>query len=254
MKERYGAKTPKAMQCRFHVQTAGCSLTLQQPYNNVVRTALEALAGVIGGAQSLHTNSLDEVYALPSQESVEIALRTQQIIAHETGVANVIDPLGGSHFVESLTDRLEEEAEAYFKQIEKLGEGSMLEGCVRGVDDGYFQMEIAEAAYRQQKRFDAQRQVIVGVNRFKETVQGDPEFLRIGQEVEDRAVADLKQLRAERDDAAARSALSRLTEASRGDDNLIPYILDATRAYATVGEISQAMADVYGRYRETPRF
>ncbi len=254
MKERYGAKDPKAMMCRFHVQTAGCSLTLQQPYNNVVRTALEALAGVMGGAQSLHTNSLDEVYALPSEESVEIALRTQQVIAHETGVANVIDPLGGSYFVESLTDRIEEEAEAYFKQISKLGEGSMLEGCVRGVEDGFFQMEIAEAAYRQQKRFDAERQVIVGVNKFEETVQGDPEFLRIGQEVEDRAVAELKQLRAERDDAAARSALSRLTDASRGTENLIPYILDATRAYATVGEIAQAMADVYGRYRETPRF
>ena len=254
MKERYGAKNPKAMQCRFHVQTAGCSLTLQQPYNNVVRTALEALAGVLGGAQSLHTNSLDEVYALPSEESVEIALRTQQVIAHETGVTNVIDPLGGSYFLESLTDRIESEAEDYFKRIEKMGEGSMLEGCVRGVEDGYFQMEIAEAAYRQQKRFDAQRQVIVGVNAFTETVQPDPDFLRIGQEVEDRAVAELQQLRSERDDALARKTLAALTEASRGDENLIPYILDATRAYATVGEIAQAMADVFGRYREAPRF
>jgi methylmalonyl-CoA mutase N-terminal domain/subunit len=254
MKERYGAKSPKSMQCKFHVQTAGCSLTLQQPYNNVVRTALEALAGVLGGAQSLHTNSLDEVYALPSEESVEIALRTQQIIAHETGVTNVIDPLGGSYFLESLTDRIEEEAEEYFKHIEKLGGGSMLEGCVRGVEDGYFQMEIAEAAYRQQKRFDAERQVIVGVNRFKETVQPDPDFLRIGQEVEDEAVAALKTLREQRDDAVTKKTLAALTEASRGSDNLIPYILDATRAYATVGEIAQAMADVFGRYRETPRF
>jgi methylmalonyl-CoA mutase N-terminal domain/subunit len=254
MKERYGAKNPKSMQCRFHVQTAGCSLTLQQPYNNVVRTALEALAGVLGGAQSLHTNSLDEVFALPSEESVEIALRTQQVIAYESGVTNVIDPLGGSHFLESLTDRLEEEAEDYFKRIEKMGEGSMLEGCVRGVDDGYFQMEIAEASYRQQKRFDAQRQLIVGVNAFNETVQAEPEFLRIGQEVEDRAVADLKKLRAERDNDAATKTLAALTDASRGDENLIPFILDATRAYATVGEIAQAMADVYGRYRETPRF
>jgi methylmalonyl-CoA mutase, N-terminal domain len=254
MKERYGAKNPKAMQCRFHVQTAGCSLTLQQPYNNVVRTALEALAGVIGGAQSLHTNSLDEVYALPSQEAVEIALRTQQIIAHESGVANVVDPLGGSHFVESLTDRIEEEAEELFKRIEKIGEGSMLEGCLRGIDDGFFQMEIAEAAYRQQKRFDAGRMIQVGVNAFTETVQGDPEFLRIGQEVEDRAVADVKRLRKERDHHACAQALARLTDATRGGDNLIPYILDATRAYATVGEIAQAMADVYGRYREAPRF
>jgi methylmalonyl-CoA mutase N-terminal domain/subunit len=254
MKERYGARNPKSMQCRFHVQTAGCSLTLQQPYNNVVRTALEALAGALGGAQSLHTNSLDEVYALPSQESVEIALRTQQIIAHETGVTNVIDPLGGSYFLESLTDRIEEEAEDYFKRIEKMGDGSMLEGCVRGVEDGYFQMEIAEAAYRQQKRFDAQRQLIVGVNAFTETVQPDPDFLRIGQEVEDKAVAELKELRATRGDALARKTLAALTEASRGDDNLIPYILDATRAYATVGEIAQAMADVFGRYREAPRF
>ena len=254
MKERYGATDPKAMRCRFHVQTAGCSLTLQQPVNNVVRTALEALAGVIGGAQSLHTNSLDEVYALPSAEAVEIALRTQQVIAHETGVANVIDPLGGSHFVESLTDRIEEEAEEYFRRIEKLGDGSILEGVLRGIDDGYFQMEIAEAAYRQQRRFDAGRQVQVGVNAFSETVQQDPEFLRIGQEVEDRAIGELKQLRAERDDAAVRSALDALTDASRGEDNLIPYMLDATRAYATVGEIAEAMASVYGRYREAPRF
>jgi methylmalonyl-CoA mutase N-terminal domain/subunit len=254
MKERYGAKDAKAMQCRFHVQTAGCSLTLQQPYNNVVRTAIEALAGVIGGAQSLHTNSLDEVYALPSQEAVEVALRTQQILAYESGVSNVIDPLGGSHFIESLTDRVEEEAEEYFKRIEKLGDGSMLEGCLRGIEDGFFQMEIAEAAYRQQKRFDSGRQVQVGVNAFTETVQGDPEFLRIGQEVEDKAIEDLRKLREERDDKAARKALAALTEASRGEENLIPYILDATRAYATVGEISEAMAEVYGRYREAPRF
>jgi methylmalonyl-CoA mutase N-terminal domain/subunit len=254
MKDRYEAKNPKTMQCRFHVQTAGCSLTLQQPYNNVVRTALEALAGVIGGAQSLHTNSLDEVYALPSEEAVEIALRTQQIIAHETGVANVIDPLGGSHLVESLTDRIEEEAEEYFKRIEKLGDGSMLEGCLRGIDEGFFQLEIADAAYRQQRRFDAGRQIQVGVNAFTETVQKNPEFLRIGQEVEDKAVADLKRLREERDDEAARKSLTALTNASRGTENLIPHILDATRAYATVGEIAEAMAQVYGRYREAPRF
>jgi methylmalonyl-CoA mutase N-terminal domain/subunit len=254
MKERYGARNPKAMQCRFHVQTAGCSLTLQQPYNNVVRTAIEALAGVLGGAQSLHTNSLDEVYALPSEEAVEIALRTQQIIAHESGVTNVIDPLGGSHFMESLTDRVEEEAEEYFKRIEKIGEGSMLEGTLRGIDDGFFQMEIAEAAYRQQKRFDAKRMIQVGVNAFTETVQRPPEFLRIGQDVEDRAVADVKLLRKQRDHDDCAKALARLTDAARGADNLIPYILDATRAYATVGEIAQAMADVYGRYREAPRF
>jgi methylmalonyl-CoA mutase, N-terminal domain len=176
------------------------------------------------------------------------------VIAFETGVSNVIDPLGGSHFVESLTDRIEEEAEEYFRRIEKLGDGSILEGVLRGIDDGYFQMEIAEAAYRQQRRFDAGRQVQVGVNAFTETVQNDPEFLRIGQAVEDRGIAELKQLRAERDDSAARNALTALTEASRGDDNLIPYILDATRAYATVGEIAEAMAAVYGRYREAPRF
>jgi methylmalonyl-CoA mutase N-terminal domain/subunit len=254
MKERYGAKNPKTMQCRFHVQTAGCSLTMQQPYNNVVRTALEAMAGVIGGAQSLHTNSLDEVLALPSEEAVEIALRTQQIIAYETGAANVIDPLGGSYFVESLTDRIEEEAEEYFKHIEKLGDGSMLEGCLRGIDESYFQLEIADAAYRQQRRFDAGRQLQVGVNAFTETVQDEPEVLRIGQEVEDKAIADLKLLREQRDNEAARRSLTALTEASRGTDNLIPYILDAARAYATVGEIAQAMANVFGRYREAPRF
>jgi methylmalonyl-CoA mutase N-terminal domain/subunit len=209
---------------------------------------------VIGGAQSLHTNSLDEVYALPSEEAVEIALRTQQIIAHETNVANVIDPLGGSYFIESLTDRIEEEAEEYFKKIEKLGDGSMLEGCLRGIEESYFQLEIADAAYRQQRRFDTGRQIQVGVNAFTETVQENPEFLRIGQDVEDKAVADLQRLRGERDNEATQAALTALTEASRGEENLIPYILDATRAYASVGEIAEAMAQVFGRYREAPRF
>ncbi|HVE90835.1 MAG TPA: methylmalonyl-CoA mutase family protein [Actinomycetota bacterium] len=254
MKARYGATNERALLCRFHVQTAGCSLTLQQPYNNVVRTATEALAGVIGGCQSLHTNSLDEVFALPSEESVEIALRTQQILAYETGVANVIDPLGGSWFVESLTDRIEEEAEEYFGRIDKMGAGSMLEGCLKGIEDGFFQMEIAEAAYRQQQRFDAGRRVMVGVNAFKETVQGEPDFLRIGQEVEDKQITELHALRDNRDSAATNAALAALTEASRGDGNLIPPILDAVRAYATVGEICEAMAVVYGRYREQPRF
>jgi methylmalonyl-CoA mutase N-terminal domain/subunit len=254
LRDRYGATNPKAMQCRFHVQTAGCSLTLQQPYNNIVRTALEALAGVLGGCQSLHTNSLDEVYALPSEEAVEIALRTQQVIAFETGVASTIDPLGGSWFVESLTDRIEEEAEDYFRRIEKLGDGSMLEGCLKGVEDGFFQLEIAEAAYRQQRRFDAGRQLHVGVNAFTDTVQGEPEFLRIGQDVEDRQIAELRTLRASRDAAAARATLAALTDACRSEDNLIPYILDAARAYATVGEISEAMAEVFHRYRERPVF
>jgi methylmalonyl-CoA mutase N-terminal domain/subunit len=254
LRDRYGARNPKALQCRFHVQTAGCSLTLQQPYNNIVRTALEALAGVLGGCQSLHTNSLDEVYALPSEEAVEIALRTQQVIAFETGVANTIDPLGGSWFVESLTDRIEEEAEDYFRRIEKLGDGSMLEGCLKGVEDGFFQLEIAEAAYRQQRRFDAGRQLHVGVNAFTDTVQGEPEFLRIGQDVEDRQIAELRTLRASRDAAAARATLAALTDACRSEDNLIPYILDAARAYATVGEISEAMAEVFHRYRERPVF
>jgi methylmalonyl-CoA mutase N-terminal domain/subunit len=197
---------------------------------------------------------LDEVYALPSEEAVEIALRTQQIIAHETGAANVIDPLGGSHFMESLTDRIEEEAEDYFKRIDKMGQGSMLEGCLRGIDDGFFTLEIADAAYRQQQRFDSGRQIQVGVNAFTETVQKDPEFLRIGQEVEDKAIADLEALRAERDNDTVTRSLEALTGASRGRDNLIPFILDATRAYATVGEIAEAMARVFGRYREAPRF
>jgi methylmalonyl-CoA mutase N-terminal domain/subunit len=254
MKERYGGRNPKTMQCRFHVQTAGCSLTLQQPVNNVVRTALEALAGVLGGAQSLHTNSLDEVLALPSEEAVEIALRTQQIIAYETGAANVIDPLGGSHLVETLTDRIEEEAEDYFTRIAKLGDGSMLEGCLRGIDESFFQLEIADAAYRQQRRFDEGRQIQVGVNAFTDTVQSEPEYLRIGQDVEDAAVAELRELRAERDNETVGKALAALTAASRGNDNLIPYVLDAARAYATVGEIAEAMAHVFGRYREAPRF
>jgi methylmalonyl-CoA mutase, N-terminal domain len=254
MRDRYGATNEKALLCRFHVQTAGCSLTLQQPYNNVVRTAIEALAGAIGGCQSMHTNSLDEVYALPSEEAVEIALRTQQVIAHETGVASVIDPLGGSYFIEALTDRIEEEAEEYFKRIDKLGEGSMLEGCLRGIEDGFFQLEIAEAAYRQQRRFDAGRQIQVGVNAFTETVQSNPEFLRISQDVEDAAVADLARLRAERDGEACRAALAALAEAALGDGNLIYPMLDAVRAEATVGEICESMAPIFTRYRERPVF
>jgi methylmalonyl-CoA mutase N-terminal domain/subunit len=254
MRDRYGATNPKAWLCRFHVQTAGVSLTLQQPYNNVVRTSLEALAAVLGGAQSLHTNSLDEVYALPSEESVEIALRTQQIIANETGVPNVIDPLGGSWFLESLTDRIEAEAESYFERIDKMGDGSMLDGVLRGIDDGFFQLEIAEAAYRQQQRFDSGRAIQVGVNAFTETVQSEPEWLRIPQEVEDRQIEVIKGLRARRDAAAVERALAELRRACEGSDNLIPSILDAVRAYATVGEISEAMAGAFGRYRERPVF
>ena len=255
MKERYGATNPKAFQLKFHAQTAGVSLTAQQPYNNVVRTALEALAAVLGGTQSLHTNALDEVLALPTEEAAGIALRTQQVIAHETGAVNVIDPLGGSWFVESLTNRMEQRAEEYFTAIELLGGGKgMLAGVLAGIDQGWFQQEIADASWREQVQLEKKRRIIVGVNDFVDSGAPELSTLRIGHEVEREQVAVLADLRLGRDADAVTKALKRLSEASRGSDNLIPFIVDAARASATEGEIIGAMREVFGEYRETPRF
>ena len=255
MKERYGATNPKAMQMKFHTQTAGVSLTGQQPYNNVVRTAIEALAAVLGGTQSLHTNALDEVLALPTEEAAAIAMRTQQVIAHETGAANVIDPLGGSWFVESLTNTMEQRAEEYFASIERLGGGTgMLPGVLAGIEQGWFQQEIADASWRQQVQVEKKRRIIVGVNDFVEPDEHDLEILRISQDVERDQVVSLRDVRSARDDEAVEKALRALSEAARGRDNLIPLIVDAARASATEGEIIGAMRDVFGEYRETPRF
>jgi len=255
MKERYGATSPKAMQLKFHSQTAGVSLTAQQPYNNVVRTAIEALAAVLGGTQSLHTNALDEVLALPTEEAAAIALRTQQVIAHETGVANVIDPLGGSWFVESLTNTMEQRAEEYFLQIERLGGNrGMLAGVLAGIDRGWFQQEIADSSWREQVQLEKKRRVIVGVNEFIDEDQDELDTLRIGQDVESDQAASIAELRSARDGDAVTKALRALTEAARGPDNLIPLIVDAARAAATEGEIIGALKVVFGEYRETPRF
>jgi methylmalonyl-CoA mutase N-terminal domain/subunit len=240
---------------RFHTQTAGCSLTAQQPENNIIRTAIEALAAVLGGTQSLHTNALDEVLALPTEKAAQIALRTQQIIAHETGVPDVIDPLGGSYFVETLTNRVEQQAEEYFRRIEEMGKGSILDGVLTGIEGGFFQSEIADAAYREQKRYEKGRLVRVGVNEFVDPDEGPIEILKIGPEVEARQVDQVKSLRGGRNQEDAGRALERLKAAARTDDeNLMPPMIECARAYCTEGEIVGALRGVFGEYVETPRF
>ena len=255
MKERFGCTDERSMMMRFHTQTAGCSLTAQQPYNNVVRTAFEALAAVLGGTQSLHTNSLDEVLALPTEDAAEIALRTQQIIAYETGVANVIDPLGGSYFVEELTDRTEAEAEAYFKKIDEMGNGSILDGMLRGIEEGYFQGEIADAAYVYQSLLDRNRKFQVGVNVFERAEKPEEvEILYIGPETERTQVKDMQSRKADRDQTAAESALKELVRAATTDENLIPLLIDCSRAECTLGEMVNVLKEPFGIYVEPPRF
>jgi methylmalonyl-CoA mutase N-terminal domain/subunit len=247
MRERYKAKSPRSWLCRFHVQTAGCSLTAQQPELNIVRTALEALSGVLGGCQSLHTNSMDEALALPSEKAVEIALRTQQIIAHESGVPNVIDPLGGSYYVEKLTNELEEEAEAYFRKIEELG------GIVPAIELGFPQREITRAAYEYQMALSRKRKTAVGVTEFvNENEPLEIPILEIDESVEREQVAFLREVRSRRDNGEVRSRLVALERAAAGTDNLVPHLLACARAYATLGEISEALKRVFGEYREQP--
>ena len=254
LKEHYRAKDAKSWRLRFHTQTAGCSLTAQQPENNIVRTALEALAAVLGGTQSLHTNALDEVLALPTEKAAQIALRTQQIIAYETGAANVIDPLGGSYFIEALTDRMEEAAEEYFAKIKEMGKGSMLEGMLAGIERGYFQSEIADAAYREQELYEKGRLVKVGVNRFVDPEDKPIDVLVIPPETEERQIDRVRQLRTERDGASALAVLEKLKTAAETDENLMPLLVDCARVYCTEGEIIGALKDVFGEYTETPRF
>jgi methylmalonyl-CoA mutase N-terminal domain/subunit len=229
---------------RFHTQTAGVSLTAQQPENNIVRTALEALAAVLGGTQSLHTNSMDEVLALPTEKAVEIALRTQQIIAFETGVVNTVDPLGGSYFVEALTDRMEEGALDYFRRIDEIG------GVFAGIEQGFFQREIGDAAFRYQQQLERREKVMVGVNDFIDDAPIDIPILQIDPEVERSQVARLRELKATRNSTLVQRRLDELQTATRRDENVMPYILDAVRAYATVQEVSDAMKAELGTYRE----
>ncbi|MFI6577243.1 methylmalonyl-CoA mutase [Nocardiopsis sp. NPDC050513] len=263
MRDTYGATTEKACWLRFHTQTAGVSLTAQQPYNNVVRTSVEALAAVLGGTNSLHTNALDETLALPTEQSAEIALRTQQVLMEETGVANVADPLGGSWYVESLTDELEEEAERIFAQILRMGGGRdtehrigpMTSGILAGIGNGYFTSEIAEAAFQYQRALEKGDKRIVGVNCHTGTVSGELDILRISHEVEREQRKVLAERRARRDGAAVDRALARLLEGVRAQDgNLVPLIMDAARAEATLGEICSTMGEEFGTYTEDPRF
>jgi methylmalonyl-CoA mutase N-terminal domain/subunit len=245
MKETYGAKNPRSWILRFHTQTAGVSLTAQQPENNVVRVAIQALAAVLGGTQSLHTNSMDEALALPSEHAVTVALRTQQIIAEESGVANTVDPLGGSFFVESQTNRMEQQALDYFRQIDELG------GVLPAIEKGFFQSEIAEAAYVYQREIDANERLIVGVNAYNDRAGYEIPILEMDPEGERRQVARIKQLRAERDNGATSQALDKLRIACEGTENTMPHLLNAVRAYATLGEIMNVMREVFGVYEES---
>jgi len=247
MKERFGAKSPRSWMCRFHTQTAGVSLTAQQPYNNVVRTSLQALAAVLGGTQSLHTNSLDEALALPTEEAVTIALRTQQVIAHESGVVNTADPLAGSYFVEKLTNDIEAEALEYFRKIDAMG------GMVAAVERGFPQREIQEAAFQFQKAVDRKDKIIVGVNDY--IMEEDPfPILYIDESVAESQTASVQRLKETRDDARVQKCLEDLRQAARGTDNVMYPMLECARAYATLGEMCDALRDVWGEYQEPPTF
>lgn len=243
MRERFGAKREKSCMLRFHTQTGGSTLTAQQPMNNVVRVAMQALAAVLGGTQSLHTNSMDEALALPTEEAVQVALRTQQIIAHESGVADTVDPLAGSYFVEDLTDQLEAKAAAYLAKIDELG------GALAAIEQGYIQREIQESAYRYQRAIERKQNVIVGVNKFTIKEETHPELLRVDESVAQKQRDRLTALRQRRDQAAAQQTLDNLKKTAEGRENLMPFILSAVEAYATTGEICHALRKVWGEYR-----
>jgi methylmalonyl-CoA mutase, N-terminal domain len=249
LRERYGAKNPRSWLMRFHTQTAGVSLTAQQPEVNIVRTALEALAAVLGGTQSLHTNSFDEALALPTEDAVRLALRTQQVIAHETGVASTIDPLGGSYYLEDLTNRLEASAYDYFDRIERLG------GVIPAIKENFFQREIADASFRYQSEVEARERIVVGVNRYELDEERKIDILRIDPALERKQIERVQALRARRDSRPVEATLARLKEASLRDDvNLMPLIIDASKAYVTMGEMCDALRETWGVWRETPFF
>jgi methylmalonyl-CoA mutase N-terminal domain/subunit len=255
LRDVYGARTDKAQWLRFHTQTAGVSLTAQQPYNNVVRTAVEALAAILGGTNSLHTNALDETLALPTEESAEIALRTQSVLMEEIGVTNVADPLGGSWYVEALTDKIEAQAEEIFARIKEMSpDGSMTAGILRGIEDGWFMAEIADAAFEYQQKLEKGEKKIVGVNTLTDTVSGELEILRVSHEVEIEQCRVLAARKTQRDEDRVRRTLSALVEAARGTGSLIEPMLEAARAEATMGEICHVLRDEWGEYREPARF
>jgi methylmalonyl-CoA mutase N-terminal domain/subunit len=248
MRYRFGAKNPRSWQLKTHAQTAGVSLTAQQPYNNVVRTALQAFAAVLGGTQSLHTNSLDETYALPTEESVTLALRTQQLIAYESGVDRVVDPLGGSYFVEYLTDEMEQRAFEYIRRIDEMG------GIIRAVEEQYPQKEIGESAYRFQREVEQGDRIIVGVNGFKAKADAPIQILKIDEQVAHEQIERLREVRKTRSQSACDAALAKVEAACRGTENLMPPVLEAVKAYATLGEISDVFRKVWGAYREGGAF
>jgi len=242
MKERFGAKSPKSLMLRFHTQTAGCTLTAQQPQNNVIRVTLQALSAVLGGTQSLHTNSMDEAFSLPSEDAVQIAVRTQQVIAYESGVANTADPLGGSFYVERLTSEIEEHAQTYIDQIDEMG------GAAAAIEQGYVQKEIQESAYAYQKAVEAGEQILVGLNKFQDEEVPPRNLLRVDTAVMESQVAGLKQLKAKRDNVAVATAIKKLKKSARGNDNLMPPFMEAVKCYATLGEICDTLRDVFGEY------
>ncbi|MES0362579.1 MAG: methylmalonyl-CoA mutase family protein [Desulfobacteria bacterium] len=242
MKERFGAKSPKSLMLRFHTQTAGCTLTAQQPQNNVTRVTLQALAAVLGGTQSLHTNSMDEAFSLPSEGAVQTALRTQQLIAYESGVANTVDPLGGSFYVERMTKEIEERTQTYIDEIDEMG------GAVAAVEQGYIQKEIQESAYAYQKAVEEGHQIVVGLNKFQDEEVPPKNLLRVDLGVMESQVATLKQLKAERDNIAVDSAIGKLKTCAQGSDNLMPPIMEAVKSYATLGEICDTLREVFGEY------
>jgi len=248
LREKYGAKNPRSWLMRFHTQTAGVSLTAQQPEVNLIRTAIEALAAVLGGTQSLHTNSFDEALALPTENAVRLALRTQQVIAHEVGAVNTIDPLGGSYYVEHLTAELERQAYDYFDRIEQLG------GVIPAIEQNFMQREIAEASYRYQSEIEASQRIIVGVNRYQLEDEEPIEILRIDPALETEQIARVQAVRTRRDSVAVEQALANLKRAAEGDTNLMEPIMDASRLYVTMGEMCDALRDVWGIWRETPVF
>lgn len=254
MKEKYGATEERSMQLRFHAQTAGVSLTAQQPEVNIVRTAVEALAAVMGGAQSLHTNSMDEALALPTEKAARIALRTQQVIAHETNVTHVADPLGGSWYVEELTDKIEALAEVMFAEISEMGHGSMLEGCIQGIDENWFQGKISDSAYDLERAFNAGDRIVVGVNKFREGNEDDSlDTLRISQEQEQTQLDRLAHTRQQRNNAAVEEARTRLKQvAADPTANLMPALIEASHSYVTLGEMMSSLGEVFGRHTEVP--
>ena len=247
MKDRFHAKSPKSLMLRFHTQTAGCSLTAQQPENNVVRVTIQALAAVLGGTQSLHTNSMDEAYALPTEKAVKIALRTQQIIAHESGVTNTIDPLAGSYFIESLTNRIENEALEYIKKIDDMG------GILTAIDKGFVQREIADSAYRYQRAVDKGEKIVVGVNKYRDSEKTNIETLKVNPKVEEKQKRRLERLRKERDGEEVKRTLTEIRRVAGTGENLMPMVLDAVKSYATLGEICDVLRDVFGEYQPVQR-